>query len=159
MDQLVHGIPTLSVKQPWASLIFCGKDVENRVWMPKYRGKLLIHASGTYDRNLPPYLFYDEIFDTLPDNMQDAICDRKAKNDLPYGAIIGMVNLRSVTMKSSSPWAEAGCYHWEPTDQKELIEPIRNVKGQLRIWYYRTNELSLNFKEGGNAGQVEKSQE
>jgi len=38
---------TLSVRQPWATLICSGiKTVENRTWKTDYRGKLLIHASG-----------------------------------------------------------------------------------------------------------------
>jgi hypothetical protein len=38
---------TLSIRQPYASLICRGiKKVENRSWETKYRGKLLIHASG-----------------------------------------------------------------------------------------------------------------
>jgi hypothetical protein len=36
---------TLTVRQPWASLIVTGaKDVENRSWPTSYRGTLLIHA-------------------------------------------------------------------------------------------------------------------
>jgi len=38
---------TLSIRQPFASLICRGiKTIENRSWDTKYRGKLLIHASG-----------------------------------------------------------------------------------------------------------------
>jgi hypothetical protein len=38
---------TLSIRQPYASLICRGiKTIENRSWDTKYRGKLLIHASG-----------------------------------------------------------------------------------------------------------------
>jgi hypothetical protein len=38
---------TLSVRQPYASLICWGlKKIENRSWDTAYRGKLLIHASG-----------------------------------------------------------------------------------------------------------------
>lgn len=44
----------LSIKQPWASLIctprsdnnlFGIKDIENRSWKTKFRGRILIHAS------------------------------------------------------------------------------------------------------------------
>jgi hypothetical protein len=35
----------LSVRQPWASLIVNGfKDVENRTWPTRYRGRILVHA-------------------------------------------------------------------------------------------------------------------
>ena len=38
---------TISIRQPFASLICCGiKTIENRSWKTTYRGKLLIHASG-----------------------------------------------------------------------------------------------------------------
>lgn len=57
---------TLSVKQPWASLIVCGaKDVENRTWTTPYRGRLLIHASGD------PYLWPDD--DALPESYSEIL--------------------------------------------------------------------------------------
>lgn len=35
---------TLSVRQPWASLLVSGlKDIENRTWAPNYKGLSLIH--------------------------------------------------------------------------------------------------------------------
>lgn len=37
---------TLSVRQPWASLLVCGlKDIENRTWAPNFRGRIMIYAS------------------------------------------------------------------------------------------------------------------
>lgn len=50
------GLPVLSIRQPWASLIILGfKDVENRCWRDQYRdvqiatvrkaGRFLIHAA------------------------------------------------------------------------------------------------------------------
>lgn len=39
----------LTVKQPWAWLIFNGKDVENRTWYTKVRGKVCIHSSAKLD--------------------------------------------------------------------------------------------------------------
>jgi hypothetical protein len=40
----------LTVRQPWASLIVAGiKNVENRSWRTKYRGKLGIHAGSHVD--------------------------------------------------------------------------------------------------------------
>lgn len=38
---------TLSIQQPWAQLIASGiKEVDNRTWATKHRGKILIHASS-----------------------------------------------------------------------------------------------------------------
>lgn len=40
----------LTVKQPWAAAIAYGtKRVENRTWLPKYRGPLAIHAGLALD--------------------------------------------------------------------------------------------------------------
>ena len=36
----------LSIRQPWAWLILHGgKDIENRDWATRFRGRVLIHAS------------------------------------------------------------------------------------------------------------------
>lgn len=41
----------LSIKEPYASLIVNGyKEYEFRSWKTKYRGKILIHASLSYDK-------------------------------------------------------------------------------------------------------------
>lgn len=40
----------ITIKQPWAWAIFhAGKDVENRKWLPAYRGLLGIHAAKSTD--------------------------------------------------------------------------------------------------------------
>lgn len=37
---------TLSVRQPWASLLVSGlKDIENRTWAPNFKGRIMIHGS------------------------------------------------------------------------------------------------------------------
>jgi hypothetical protein len=42
----------LSIRQPWAWLIVNGfKDVENRNWPSHFRGRMLIHAAKTLDRD------------------------------------------------------------------------------------------------------------
>ena len=75
---------TLSVKQPFASLI-CGgvKTVENRTWTTDYRGRLLIHASGDnlawcYNKYLPEQVV--EILKKYPENGVDFLAD------LPFSA-------------------------------------------------------------------------
>jgi hypothetical protein len=42
---------TLTIKQPWASLIVEGlKDIENRTWATKFRGRVLVHAAAKCDK-------------------------------------------------------------------------------------------------------------
>jgi hypothetical protein len=59
-------VKTLSVKQPYATLICAGvKRVENRTWKTDYRGRLLIHASGD------SWAYPD--FNMLPEKLQENI--------------------------------------------------------------------------------------
>lgn len=75
---------TLSLLQPWATLVVMGaKKIETRSWNTKYRGELLIHASVNNKAakelcHTDPFLNYIRHW-----------------TDLPYGAIIGKVDLIS----------------------------------------------------------------
>jgi hypothetical protein len=41
----------LSIKPPWSTMIVAGiKPIENRNWYSKYRGRLYIHSSKTWDK-------------------------------------------------------------------------------------------------------------
>ena len=45
MDKDLLKLPILSIRQPWAWLIVNGyKDIENRTWSTRFRGKVLIHG-------------------------------------------------------------------------------------------------------------------
>ncbi|MEI8195002.1 MAG: ASCH domain-containing protein [Phycisphaerae bacterium] len=80
----------LSLWQPWASLVVHGfKHVETRSWETSYRGPLLIHASAKFDRpsmDLIATPIFEAAFVQVGVNY--ANCD-----DLPFGAIIGVVDL------------------------------------------------------------------
>ena len=61
---------TLSVKQPYASLICYGiKAIENRTWKTDYRGRILIHASGDahsmFTETHVPQSFLNQLYDCL----------------------------------------------------------------------------------------------
>lgn len=66
---------TITIRQPWASLIINGyKEYEFRSWKTKYRGELLIHAALGFDKkDLEKY--------------------KHLNIDFPLGCIIGKVNL------------------------------------------------------------------
>ena len=67
---------TLTVLQPWGSLIVAGfKDAENRSWRTKYRGRLRIHAAVRFDQDAN-----EEYGHLLGD-------------DFPLGSLIGSVTL------------------------------------------------------------------
>jgi hypothetical protein len=107
----------LSIRQPWAWLILQGgKDIENRTWPTKIRGRVLVHASKGMTRaeyagashftSLPPF-----------ENLQ-----RKC------GGIVGSVEIIDCVQKDASRWFE-GPYGFKLINPKPL--PFVPLKGQL----------------------------
>lgn len=111
----------LTIRQPWSSLIAAGvKPVENRSWMTRYRGPLLIHAGRGVDR-APGALALDAL---------DAL--GLALEELPAGGIVARAQLVDVVRDSGSPWAEPGAFHWVLADVQPVeFEPCR---GNLGLW-------------------------
>lgn len=86
----------LSIKQPWAWLIIHGgKDIENRSWHTKFRGRFLVHASKgcTNLEYADAYRFARLLGVKLP-----------RREDLERGGIIGSVELVDSVDNSDSPW-------------------------------------------------------
>src|SRR5579884_2998990 len=85
----------ISLHQPWATLVVIGaKRIETRHWKTRHTGPLLIHAAKKWDKWTKAMCF-DEPFYTVLNaagfvNHSDF---RKSDFDLPFGAIIGAVNL------------------------------------------------------------------
>jgi len=119
----------LSIQNPWAYLIASGcKDVENRTWLTKYRGKILIHASLKYDS--------DFIFNSLQlENVKNHIIEKLINRDLVCGAIIGEANLFGIVDNSLSKWADMNQYHWL-LDGTVLYDEPMYCKGKLGLWNY-----------------------
>lgn len=102
---LLNGGIALSIRQPWAYLIIhSGKDVENRDWPTRVRGRVLIHASGTMTKadyeacvifcsGLPagaiPAGFEFPSFDVLKKQC---------------GGIVGTMKISDCVIDSPSPW-------------------------------------------------------
>lgn len=105
----------LSVRQPWAALIAWGeKTVEVRSWSTRYRGPLLIHASGraiTLDDGTVleagEAVAVAQLIDVRP--MVEADLEAACLDELPEGA-----------------------FAWILADARE-IEPIP-LKGRLNLW-------------------------
>lgn len=117
----------LSVRQPWASLIMSIKDIENRTWKTNYRGRILIHSSL---HTIPHEweMLNEEQIQTVPFMLKHTI--------LPYGAIIGSVELIDCTKNYSSIWAEKGVWNWVLKNPILFEHPIMNIKGKLGLWEY-----------------------
>lgn len=151
----------ISIKQPWASLIVHGiKDIENRTWATKYRGKVLIHASGTWfkypnsDSTLGD-LFTDFQWEKIRENYDQnlySILEPKAIIDrLPISAIIGEVEIIDCVINHESIWAEKTefaqsgnqrfyknkpIYNWVLANPVLYEKPITNIKGKLSFWEF-----------------------
>ena len=109
-------IVALSISQPWAWAIAAGfKDIENRGWPTRRRGRFLIHASKKIDPKGVEFLGKMGI--SPPD-------------DLPLEALIGTVTLTDCSTNSQSPWAISGQYHFELKDPILWDDPLPQ-KGKL----------------------------
>ena len=71
---------TLSIKAEFAYLVAAGiKDVENRTWQTKHRGKILIHASG---KDLSGAILFAR------KDLTPLICDEMARKDYAGGKFV-----------------------------------------------------------------------
>ena len=121
----------LSIRQPWAWLIVNGyKDVENRSWQTKYRGRLYVHASGTHVRKASSYRLVQEL-----GTIEQAA--RYGRDHYVHfetdGCIVGEVTLMNVLWGQDSPWAEPGKYHWILANPVAYEAPIP-YKGRLGLF-------------------------
>ena len=121
----------LTIKQPWAGLIVNGyKKYEFRSWKTKHRGKILIHAGMSLEKEYASkFKEYNleyikgaiigeaEIVDCIlaDKNFDD---DLKKENNLVYGN------------------DHIGSYAWKLENIKKYKEPIY-VKGKLSLWEYK----------------------
>lgn len=115
----------LSIRQPWAWLILHGgKDVENRQWPTKYRGRILIHASKGVTR-------------AEHEDAEDfALCRRGVRpspfpkwKDYPLGGIVGEVEIIDCVTASDSPWF-VGAFGFVLRNPKVLpFTPYRGALG------------------------------
>ena len=123
----------ISIQQPWAWLIVNGyKDLENRTWATKYRGRVLIHAPKTVDKTG---------FQAQREWVQAS--GIQIPDDLPTGAIVGEATITGTVTASHSPWFE-GPVAIELADAVAYAEPIP-ARGQLGVYEYQIAQT-----KGGN---------
>lgn len=110
----------LSIRQPWAWLIVNGhKDVENRTWHTKFRGRFLVHASQgmTHTEYEAAHALAASQGVKLP-----------PPSELERGGIVGSVDLVESADYSSSPWY-MGDKAFSLREPREL--PFVPMKGRL----------------------------
>lgn len=118
----------LSIRQPWAWLIIHGgKDIENRTWSTKYRGRILVHASKGFSR-----AEYDAAIDTIVAQGIDPLpFDLPGFKQLEFGGIIGSVEIVDCVTASDSPWF-FGPHGLLLSDPQPL--PFQPMKGRLGLF-------------------------
>lgn len=124
----------LSIKQPWASLIAHGvKDIENRTWYTKHRGSIYIHVSQAKFNPNRHQLTKKQLSLANEAHKQGSL---PSIDKLPYGAIIGEVDIIDCIRNHPSIWAEKDCWNWVLANPVLYDEPILNVKGRLSLWEF-----------------------
>lgn len=119
-------LPCISILQPYAWLIVNGfKDIENRGWATKFRGRILIHAGKTYSRKThAEYVadFEDDDIDIqLPPFEQ-----------MQLGGIVGSATITDCVQEHPSRWKILGSWGFVLKDQR--MRPFVPYRGQLGIF-------------------------
>ena len=140
----------ITIKQPWASLIVHGiKDIENRTWPcpRKYIGqRVFIHAAGSHGRK-----FSIDLTDAQTKAAFATIAIETMFGNMPFGSIIGSVEIVDCSINHPSIWAEKGIYNWILANPILFNKPIENVKGKLSFWEYPgINEVKIECPECGS---------
>jgi hypothetical protein len=123
-SQATHAaMPALSIRQPWAWLILhAGKDIENRSWPTKFRGRFLIHAAKGMTRDE-----YEDGVDPLWMRGGPTI-DLPSFGDLERGGIVGSAEIVDCVRHSDSPWF-FGPFGFVLRNPVTL--PFRHLRGSL----------------------------
>jgi hypothetical protein len=92
----------LSIRQPWAWMILhAGKDIENRTWPTRFRGRVLVHASKGMTR-----IEHEDALDfargCIP--VGSDILSRLPFINIERGGIVGSVEIVDCVTRSDSPW-------------------------------------------------------
>lgn len=111
---------TITIKQPWASLICSGiKDIENRTWTTKFRGRVLVHSAAK------SWLWHKVIQYLSPELREFAIKNKWTRTwleNLETGAIIGSVEIVDCVVNYESVWAEKSMQLSKPIYQNYFDE-------------------------------------
>ena len=140
----------LSIRQPWAwMIVHGGKNIENRSWNTKFRGRFLIHASATCTRWEYEHAL-DCAFEVFPHLRSFAVPDSEELGfgfsmfipplkDLQLGAIIGSAVITGVR-EPYAPHSPQWQHDWHVPEQYgiELVDarplPVYPCKGSLGWW-------------------------
>lgn len=125
---------TLTIKEPWATLIIEGyKSYEFRSWKTNYRGKILIHAGLSLEKDskkrFEDYNLTYQMGNIIGEaELVDCIkVDDKLQDELS--------NINPLVYAKTS---HKGEYAWKLENIKKYDKKIR-VKGKLGLWNYEVD--------------------
>lgn len=126
LDEFI-GIPALSIRQPWASLIASGyKDIENRTWKTKYRGLVLIHAALKIDAIQAVCASEIATHCGVTLSVFLRMLDKETR-----GGIVGVAEIVDCVTTSNSPWF-SGAFGFKFAHARPL--PFTPCKGALSFF-------------------------
>lgn len=129
----------ISIRQPWAWLILQGgKDIENRSWATKLRGRVLIHAAKGMTHKE-----YEDIELRVAMSIDPKIFV-PAFDNLKRGGIIGSVDIIDCVSQSDSPWF-TGPYGFVLANAEPM--PFIPLSGRLGFFEVDEEQLRLALKE------------
>lgn len=112
----------LSILQPWAWLIVNRhKEIENRRWPTRYRGRLLVHAGKKWGRE------QREDMEWVRENFPHIVLPQTFE----LGGIVGETRIVACVTRSISRWF-FGPYGFELADSRPL--PFVPLRGQLGMF-------------------------
>lgn len=139
VERIDFSLPVLSIRQPWAWLILhAGKDIENREWPTKFRGKFLIHAGKDCTK--------EEYWDAIQTaamafkGTQYSVQGIPALDQIQRGGIVGSVELIACVRGSTSKWF-FGSYGFALRNPQPL--PFHPMKGQLGFFKVQSETQKL----------------
>ena len=122
----------LTIKQPWAQLIIEGyKKYEFRSWKTKYRGKILIHAGSTLEKDMVSRFKDYNISYTKGAIIGEATLEDCILVDEKFNE-----ELRSIDPIVYGRSNHVETYAWKLTNIIKYEKPIE-IKGQLGLWNYK----------------------
>lgn len=125
--------PALSIRQPWAwAILHLGKNIENRCWPTKFRGRFFIHAAKGCTATEYEGGVLDAIY--AVSNGPDRYRGRRMPSlrDMDRGGVVGVADLVACVEDHSSAWFE-GRYGFVLENVKPV--PFVPCKGQQRFFY------------------------
>ena len=125
----------LTIKEPWASLIINGyKEYEFRSWKTKYRGKILIHAGMTLEKeNAKRFQEYNLEY------YKGAIIGEATITDCILVDTKFNEELRKINPLVYARSNHVETYAWKLENIKKYDKPIY-IKGKLGLWNYEVGD-------------------